>query len=189
VSFRFAWTTKRSLKQSIVSLPALPLARHAVISWYESADHRREKPMSPVLAPASSSRHLTDQHEPRVFTALVRTNWESTWITSCTMNVFAESATRHSVLLILYTISIVHLDSARAREPGQADTSPPGSTLGFSVAENPPPGFYLVNQANYSDVWTTNATTSSEIGPRGRGQPNPSNSYGRRHGRYSAHGS
>jgi hypothetical protein len=84
------------------------------------------------------------------------------------MNVFAESATRHSVLLILYTISIVHLDSARAREPGQADTSPPGSTLGFSVAENPPPGFYLVNQANYSDVWTTNATTSSEIGPRGR---------------------
>jgi hypothetical protein len=84
------------------------------------------------------------------------------------MRAIAKCATKHLGLLIVCTVLIIHLDAARAREPGQADTSPPGSTLGFSIAENPPPGFYLVNQASYSDTWSTDAGTNSGSGPRVR---------------------
>jgi hypothetical protein len=84
------------------------------------------------------------------------------------MTAIAKSATRHSVLFILLAVLIIQLDTARAREPGQADSYPPGSTLGLSIAENPPPGFYLVNQANYSDAWVTDAGTNSNSGPRVR---------------------
>jgi hypothetical protein len=84
------------------------------------------------------------------------------------MNIIAKSATRHSALFILLTALIIQLDTAYAREPGQADSYPPGGTLGSSIAENPPRGFYLVNQANYSDAWVTDARTNAESGPRVR---------------------
>ena len=109
------------------------------------ADRRQAKLVSPVRAPPNSSRHLVA--------------WK---------NAIAKSASRHAVLSILRTALIVYVATVRAREPGQADSFPPGGTLGLSVAENPPPGVYIFNQASYSDAWVTDAGTTFESGPRVR---------------------